>query len=63
VLEKACDFSNLTFLTACNDLHRIPNPDMHPVKHRKTVRITLLPLPSLKLCWKGNKIRTLKRKQ
>lgn len=52
VLEKACDFSNLSFLTACNNLYRVPDPNMHLVQHRKTVWFTLLSLPSLKLQWK-----------
>jgi hypothetical protein len=64
VLEKARNFSNLTLLTACNDLHCIPNPNMHLVQHRKTVRFTLLSLPSLKLWWKRKEnIRTLDNRQ
>ena len=53
VLEEACDFSNLTFLTACDDLYSVPNPNMHLVQHGKAVRFALLSLPSLKLQWKG----------
>jgi hypothetical protein len=53
VLEESCNFSNLTFLTACDDLYGVPNPNMHLVKHGKAVWFALLSLPSLKLQWKG----------